>query len=651
MAKKWVVLFFLLLPASTLFAASETAIPSITVKATNNAAQETNSKKPQITSFKRKKIKESPTPTLSTFLTQTQSIAHLTNNSGEPTQTAISIRGFGDNAAANSLILLDGFPLTNPSLLAPSFNAIPLADIERIDIFQGSQGTLWGDQAVGGVVNIETRHPQFTRWLIDALFAAGTLNQANATIFMSDKNEKGYFFNAFGTLAQNNVDRPHSQIVNENMATEFGRDDASGSTTFYLQGYRTHEELPGGLTPEQFFNHERIAASTVNNIAYDTTWLAFLNKQILNDHWLLETRLSDTNTNASGFVFANFNSNNRTTRFSPRLIGSFQYTTFTLGYDGQLTHYALTQRQTNNHADSAQQNVYLQSVTPLLPTEFKNTPLDLTLGGRFATQHNDIETAPSITTKNNNNVFVSEEGLNFYATPAWTFFVRRDGNFSFPKANEETLLPANQTTLDTQQGVSYEGGTAWQNDRTGASLRFYRLLIHNEIAFNPEETPDQPFGAYNNLAKTRRDGVTLTSFLAITPRIKLNDEMNFVDPRFASGINNGNLIPAVPMWTGNVGVNIALIEPLHLTLASVYTGTRYPSNDVQNAAAKLNAYWLHNIALQYVTKHVIVSAEIDNVLNKWYATYAYYDPTLTPNTFYYPAPGRSYVLTIKLNNA
>lgn len=642
MAKKSILLLLLLLHISTLFAASDTEIPGITVKAASNTTQETNSKQPQTTSFKHKKIKESPTPTLSTFLTQTQSIAHLTNNSGEPTQTAISIRGFGDNAAANSLILLDGFPLTNPSLLAPNFNAIPLADIERMDIFQGSQGSLWGDQAVGGVVNIETRHPEFTRWLLDALFAAGTLDQANATLFVSNKNEKGYFFNAFGTLAQNNVDRPHSQIVNENMATEFGRDYVTGSTSFYLQGYRTREDLPGGLTPQQFFDHERIAVNTVNNTVYNTTWFAFLNKQILNDQWLLETRVSNTSTHASGFVFAPFQSKNNTFFFNPKFIGQLSFTHLIIGYVATLTQYQLSQRTTNDHVNARQQNAYLQSVTPLLPTKLNQTPLDLTLGARFADQQDSI---------GNQHVFVSEAGLNFYATPAWTFFIRRDGNFSFPKANEETLLPTNQSTLNVQQGASYEGGTAWQNDHLGATLRLYRLLIHNEIAFNPEETPAQPFGAFTNLDKTRRDGITLTSFFTLTPRIKLNDELNFVDPRFAAGVNNGHLIPAVPMWTGNVGVDVALTEPIHLTLASVYTGTRYPSNDVQNVTAKLNAYWLHNVALQYVMKHVIVSAEIDNVLNKWYATYAYYDPTLTPNTFYYPAPGRSYVLTIKLNNA
>ena len=84
----------------------------------------------------------------------------------DSSQTALSIRGFGDNAAANSLILVDGFPLANVSLLTPNFNSIALSDIERIDIIQGSQGSLWGNQAVGGVLNIVTRHPE--KWLANA---------------------------------------------------------------------------------------------------------------------------------------------------------------------------------------------------------------------------------------------------------------------------------------------------------------------------------------------------------------------------------------------------------------------------------------------------------------------------------------------------
>src|SRR5258708_7771591 len=79
----------------------------------------------QVSGFTRKQIAISPDEALSGLLHQ-QSIVRVANNSADSNQLVLSIRGFGDNAGANSLILVDGFPLTNPTLLAPNFNALSL---------------------------------------------------------------------------------------------------------------------------------------------------------------------------------------------------------------------------------------------------------------------------------------------------------------------------------------------------------------------------------------------------------------------------------------------------------------------------------------------------------------------------------------------
>src|SRR5262245_59846742 len=91
----------------------------------------------QTTQISRKKIEASPPTCLSDLLKQEQSIARVINNSNDNSQLVVSIRGFGDNAFANTLIVIDGFPLTNPSILAPNFNAVSLADILGINILQG----------------------------------------------------------------------------------------------------------------------------------------------------------------------------------------------------------------------------------------------------------------------------------------------------------------------------------------------------------------------------------------------------------------------------------------------------------------------------------------------------------------------------------
>jgi len=62
-------------------------------------------------------------------------------------------------AFANTLILIDGIPLNDPSNINSEFdlNTFPTYQIERIEILKGAQSTLYGSDAVAGVVNIITK--------------------------------------------------------------------------------------------------------------------------------------------------------------------------------------------------------------------------------------------------------------------------------------------------------------------------------------------------------------------------------------------------------------------------------------------------------------------------------------------------------------
>jgi vitamin B12 transporter len=62
-------------------------------------------------------------------------------------------------SSGRTLILVDGAPVGDPSMISNEFdlNLIPLAQIERIEILKGSQSTLYGSDAIGGVINIITK--------------------------------------------------------------------------------------------------------------------------------------------------------------------------------------------------------------------------------------------------------------------------------------------------------------------------------------------------------------------------------------------------------------------------------------------------------------------------------------------------------------
>lgn len=69
---------------------------------------------------------------------------------------SVYLRGAGSN---HSVVLLDGVDVTDPASSSGEFNfsTINLANVERIEVLRGPQGTLYGSSAIGGVVNIITK--------------------------------------------------------------------------------------------------------------------------------------------------------------------------------------------------------------------------------------------------------------------------------------------------------------------------------------------------------------------------------------------------------------------------------------------------------------------------------------------------------------
>jgi iron complex outermembrane receptor protein len=234
-----VVIFF---PFAVCAKPSSIVIPEVKMAAPTTHAR-TQSQSVATTHLSSSDIQTSPVVDLRQLLRQEQSIIRLTNTTGDATQPAFSLRGFGDNAAGNSVILVDGFPLTNPSLLSPNFNAIPLNDIERVDIIQGSQGTLWGDQAVGGVVNIITRHPK--KRSVDTMVSSGSYQKNYVNVLLADKAASGWFFKTFAQAAETQNYRQHSAQRDQNGSAQAGLDYASGTVSFNVQHDSDTTYLPG----------------------------------------------------------------------------------------------------------------------------------------------------------------------------------------------------------------------------------------------------------------------------------------------------------------------------------------------------------------------------------------------------------------------
>lgn len=85
-------------------------------------------------------------------------------------QWAIGARGFNGTTANKLLVLIDGRTIYTPLFSGVFWDVqdIPLADIERIEVISGPGATLWGANAVNGVINVISKSPQDTRGLLVA---------------------------------------------------------------------------------------------------------------------------------------------------------------------------------------------------------------------------------------------------------------------------------------------------------------------------------------------------------------------------------------------------------------------------------------------------------------------------------------------------
>ena len=109
-----------------------------------------------ITVIKRKEIENSPFVSIGELLGRQAGITIIGSNNSPGANNDVYMRGAG---TGNLLILIDGLPAYDVSSIRETFdiNFIPLGEIERIEILKGGQSTLYGSDAVAGVVNIITR--------------------------------------------------------------------------------------------------------------------------------------------------------------------------------------------------------------------------------------------------------------------------------------------------------------------------------------------------------------------------------------------------------------------------------------------------------------------------------------------------------------
>ncbi len=74
--------------------------------------------------------------------------------------SVVSLRGLSTAQQGRTLVLLDGVPVNTSATGGVNWNRIPIEMVERIEVFKGPGSSIYGGDAVGGVINIITRRPR-----------------------------------------------------------------------------------------------------------------------------------------------------------------------------------------------------------------------------------------------------------------------------------------------------------------------------------------------------------------------------------------------------------------------------------------------------------------------------------------------------------
>lgn len=87
-----------------------------------------------------------------------------------PTSQGVSLRGLGASGASRALVLRDGIPVNDPYGSWIYWGRVPVASLDQAQVVPGGISSLYGNDALGGVINLETRSAVETNFAAEASF-------------------------------------------------------------------------------------------------------------------------------------------------------------------------------------------------------------------------------------------------------------------------------------------------------------------------------------------------------------------------------------------------------------------------------------------------------------------------------------------------
>ena len=466
----------------------------------------------------RARIEASASDSLEALL-QREAGVQMSRNGGPGASAGIFVRGA---SSAQTLVLIDGVRVGSATTGQAEFEGLSLANIERVEVLRGPASSLYGADALGGVVQIFTRAPKPGATLAlgggglgareGTLTAAGQLGALAATVSLTHEAMAGQSAlragDAFGNY---NPDRDGFKRSSAN--ARFALTPAPGQElALQLHGSRLNaqydgaEYLPPSYAPNaagDFRNHLAMSSAALEHRArWASDWTSLVRAS---------TQRSELESGAS--VLDRFNTQRRQ-------------------LDTQLTWRPQPQQQLTLALDALHERA--SSTLYLADVSRRNLALVLAYAGRVGLLEVQAD-ARSDHSSVYGTVGSGRLGASMALTPAVRLRGLIGNTFRAPSFNDLYYPGFGVATLKPERGRSGELGVVLKDGATEASATLWRNRVRELIAYESDRGFCPPgfeydYGCARNIGRARLQGASLAASTRSGPW-RLAARADFLDAR------------------------------------------------------------------------------------------------------------------------
>lgn len=520
--------------------------------------------------------------------------------------STLSIRGAN---ASQVLILVDGVRVSSPTVGQADLSDISADLIERIEVIRGGQSTLYGADAIGGVVNIITKKGT-------GPFAATLENMGGNYDTFRNRLSIGGTYKIFNYSLSGSHLESNGQFQNDNsnINAVSGRIGVSLPLDSSLSFIYRYNKTDTGVPVKGVFPPPQPIVPIINPNAKqqsETTVMSLEGKTRPVEWWESRARISRY-TNNQGFQDPvdpgidfdfPFRSQVDVERREAEWLNSFfieQWSTTTLGFGYR-------------HEEGDNKGVFRAARhVPSVMFEEQLRFFDrLFITGGFRIEDDSV--FGQATTGQGSVAFVIKEtGTRLRGSAGTGFRAPTFNDLFFPDFGNPNLLPERSQTWD----VGFDQNL-WQN-RVRLKVSYFATHFSNTIVCCVP-LPTAPFGGPVNAGKARSKGVESSSEVDILPSLVVAFAYTYTD---TDNLSTGRPLARIPRHSGSAGLTWEPMPKLSLFAQVYVVGSQFDSyGDVYNSGhTRVDAGGAYRLLSQFGwLQRLELIARAQNILNEQYA--------------------------------